>query len=204
METKITFINKSWDENNSNVVIFQKDEATSIQSTVNAWKVIRHCGYNWSHEFVYSSSFEVAVKDAYHNSSNRKGACPGQKWSVKQEPGGNTLELAKQKAVNWEEVEIKNDLYRGSIDAQIYKQGRLVVGKNGVPPEQKAIFKLEPYIYVGVHAQVEEGDALDSAVLSDTKARFSLRGINEAQLIMTGGGVGPAAKPFEFELVVIS
>lgn len=204
MDTKITFINKTLDENNFKVVIFQKSGVTNQQSTINAWKVIEHCGYNWSHEFIYSSSFSVGVKDSYNNNSNKKKAHPGQKWLVIHKPWGNTLELSKKKAANREEVEVKNDLQRGSIDAQIYKQGRVVVSKKGIPPEQKAIFKIEPYINVGVHSQVEEGDILSSAILSNAFTKFSLRGINEAQLIMTERGVGPAAMPFEFELVVIS
>lgn len=204
MNTRITFINKSLDENNSKVVIFQKSVATNLKSTSTAWRVIEHCGYNWSHEFIYSSSFDVAVKDSYNNHSDKKAASPGEKWVVIQKSAGNMIELDSGTAANREEVEVKNELYMGSIDAQVYKQGGIVVSRNGIPPGQKAIFKLEPYIYVGVHAKVEEGEILSSAVLSDENTRFSLRGINEAQIIMTGGGVGLSAVPFEFELVRIS
>lgn len=204
MDTKITFINKSWDANNSKVVIFQENIATNLTSTTTAWKVIQHCGYNWKHQFTYTTSFDVAVVDAYENHSNFEKASFGEKWVVEQKQDGNILKRGKQNASGTNEVEIQNNLAKGSIDAQIIKDGNIVACKTGVSPKLKAAFQFEPYIYVGVHSEVVQGKALDSAILMDVNTKICLAGVNEAQLIMTGGGVGPNAVPFEFELVRIS
>ncbi len=40
-----------------------------------------------------------------------------------------------------------------------------------------------------------------SAILSDIDTEISLLGIMSANLIITGGGIGPSAAPFKFTLV---
>ena len=204
MDIKITFINKSFDKKNTRVVIFQKNVATNFEETAIAWRVIKNCGYNWRHEFSYPMNFDVAVKDTYGNVSNQLGAKNGQKWVVKRLESGDELILDADKARSQKEVEIKNGFPIGSIDAQIYKSGKLLASKTGISPGEKAVFEFEPFIYVGLNAQIEEGTTLNAAILKDINTKFSLSGINEANLIMTGGGIGPNATPFKFELIKLS
>lgn len=201
MDIEITFINKSQDMNNSNVVIFQKNVSTDFHSTTIAWKVIKNCGRDWSHKFTYPMTFEVGAEDSFGNVSDLKTAENGQKWAVVYNKSGDILELLEEPSANPFEVEVKNSLDTSSIDAQIYKSGNLLASKTGVSPGEKGVFQFKPEIYVGVNSQVEQGKEINSAIIDDINQKFSLFGLTKANLIMTGGGVGPSATPFVFELV---
>jgi hypothetical protein len=201
MDIEITFINNSYDENNSNVVIFQKNVATNFEEIAVAWRVIENCGRNWSHKFTYPMNFYVGAMDSWGNVSNLQAAVNGQKWDVVRSTSGDILTLDPNPASSFTEVEIKNCLSMGSVDAQIYKDGKLLATKTGVSPQQKAVFEFKPTIWVGVVSEIEEGDIMNSAILSDINTEISLLGITKANLVMTGGGVGSSATPFTFTLV---
>lgn len=200
MDIEITFINQSADANNSEVVIFQKNVATNFEEIAVAWRVIKNCGLNWTHKFAYPMNFYVGAADSYGNCSDLVLAQNGQKWDVVYSTSGDVLQLDAEGASSLTEVEVKNTLSTGSVDAQIYKDGKLLATKTGVSPQQKAVFEFKPTIWVGVVSQVEEGDIMNSAILSDINTEISLLGITTANLIMTGGGTGPNATPFQFTL----
>lgn len=200
MDIDITFINNSEDMNNSEVVIFQKNVATNFEEIAVAWRVIKNCGRNWTHQFAYPMDFEVAAADSYGNVSDKQNAENGQKWDVVYSNSGDVLQLDNNPASSYTEVEVKNTLSTGSIDAQIYKDGKLLATKTGVSPQQKATFEFKPTIWVGVVSQVAQGSIMNSAILSDINTEISLLGITSANLIMTGGGTGPKATPFKFTL----
>ncbi len=197
---EITFVNLSEDMNNSEVVIFQKNVATNFEEIAVAWRVIKNCGRNWTNTFSYPMNFDVAAKDSFGNVSNLQAAQNGQKWDVVYSPSGDVLQLDTDPAASLTEVEVKNTLSSGSIDAQIYKDGLLLSTKTGVSPQQKAVFEFKPTIWVGVVSQVVQGAVMNSAILSDINTEISLLGINSANLIMTGGGTGASATPFQFHL----
>ncbi len=201
MDIEITFINNSNDMNNSEIVIFQKNAATNFDEIAIAWTVIKNCGRNWSHKFTYPMSFDVAAADSYGNVSDLQTTTYGQKWDLIRSNSGEILQLSTEDAGNSNEIVIENALPIGSIDAQIYKAGKLFASKTGVSPSEKAVFEFKPEIYVGVVSQINEGESINSAILSNINQKFSLLGLTSANLIMTGGGVGPNATPFEFELV---
>ena len=200
MDIEITFINKSSDKNNSEVVIFQKNVATSFEETAVAWKVIKNSGLNDTHKFLYSNHFDVSIVDSSGNHSNLQPAETGQKWDVVGASSGYALQLDSENTTNDDEVEVNNSLPTGSIDAEIYKNGDLLATKTSVSPGQKAVFEFKPTIYVGVASDVEEGKVMPSAVLAKANQELSLYGIKTANLVMTGGGTGPNATPFQFEL----
>jgi len=204
MDIKINFINKSHDRNNSQVVIFEKNIAAGFEEIAVAWKVIKYCGINWSHQFTYPLDFEVAARDSFGNYSDLKWASYGQKWSVVEDDSGDILQLTDGIIASTSEIAIANGLSVGAIDAEIYRDGSLAAVKNGVSPGEKAVFEFEPYIYVGINSQVQEGEAMNSAVMKDFNTKISLKGINEAELVMTGGGTGIYATPFKFDLIRLS
>ena len=45
-----------------------------------------------------------------------------------------------------------------------------------------------------------EGQPLNAAIVSSVNTEISLLGIASADIVMTGGGAGPGAKPFVFTL----
>ncbi len=197
---ELTFINQSNDMNNSNVVIFQKNVTTSFDEVAIAWRVIKNCGRGWSHKFDYPHEFSVGAEDAYGNQAGLQLGRFGQKWVVSETASGEALQLGNDYASSISEVEISNSLIKGAVNANIYKDGKILISKTGVVPGQKAIFSFKPTIWIGVVSQVEEGMVMNSAILSDINTEISLLGITKANIIMTGGGMGPSARPFQFYL----
>jgi hypothetical protein len=201
MDIEITLINQSYSANNSSVVIFQKNVATNFEEIAVAWKVIENTGRNWSHKLIYLMDFYVAAADSWGNAADPQLAANGQKWDVVRSTSGDVLTLDSNSASGMNEVEIKNVLPMGSIDAQIYRNGKLLATKTGVSPQQKAVFEFKPTIWVGIVSEIQEGDIMNSAILSNINTEISLLGITKADLIITGGGAGSTAVPYKFTLV---
>jgi hypothetical protein len=199
-DIKLTFINESNDQNNSSVVIFQKNAATDFDEIAVAWKVIKNCGAGWKHPFVYPMSTQIGANDAWGNTTaNPLEAYGGQIFSVSTTPSGDSLVYAGN-SESRNSIELRNDLTMGSIDANIYKAGSLLATKTGISPGQKAVFEFKPTIWIGVVSQIEEGQVMTSAILSDINTEINLLGISSANIVMTGGGIGPEAQPFTFTL----
>jgi hypothetical protein len=198
-EIKLNFVNNSNDRNNSEVVIFQKNVATTFDEIAVAWIVIQNCGQGFNHPFVYPMQMTVSAADSWGNYSPQLTAYNGQQFSVVKTTSGDTLQYSG-KSASPNEVEVLNALETGSIDAGIYRNNKLLAVKTGVSPEQKAVFAFNPTIFIGVVSQVQEGDIMDSAIISNINTELSLQGIASADIIMTGGGTGSGASPFKFSL----
>lgn len=196
---KLNFINHSNDQNNSEVVIFQKNEATGLNEIAVAWTVIRNCGQGSNHPFQYPMSTQVNAGDSYGNFTPHLDAEKGQNFRMVQTKFGDKLELSDSEG-SPKEISIGNSLNVGAISANVYKDGRLIASKTGVVPAEKAVFELKPTLFIGVISQVVEGAVMNAAILSSINTEISLLGIASADIIMTGGGVGPSATAFKFTL----
>ncbi len=199
MSIKLNFINRSNDMNNSQVVIFQKNIATDFDELSVAWKVIKNCGQGDNHPFAYPMGMEVGCSDSYGNFTPLMSAQNGQLFHVHLTGSGDTLNYAGG-GTNSKEVQVRNDLLRGAINANIYKGGRLLATKTSVAPGQKAVFQFKPTIWIGAASQIVEGEVMNSAIISDINTEISLLGIASADIVMTGGGPGPNSQPFAFNL----
>jgi len=198
-DIKLNFINQSNDRNNSRVVVFQKNEATRYEELAVAWLVIENCGQNWNHPFTYPMQMFVSATDSWGNYSPTKEAWNGQQFEVVEDQSGDILKMAGP-ASSQNEVEVLNALELGAVNANIYKAGRLLATKTSVAPGQKAVFEFKPTIWIGVASQVEEGEVINSAILSNINTELSLFGIRSADIVMTGGGPGPRSTAFTFTL----
>ncbi len=196
---KLNFINHSNDHNNSSVVIFQKNVSTNFDEIAVAWKVIENCGQGWHHPFVFPMEFQAGASDSWGNHTPPLDAQMGQQFQVVRGESGDQFELSGE-STSPTEVEIKNSLPQGSINANIFKDGKLLAVKSAVSPEQKAVFSFKPTIFMGVVSQVQEGQIMNSAIISSINTEIGLLGISSADIVMTGGGVGPNASPFQFTL----
>jgi len=197
VDIKITLIDKTEQQGKTNVVIFRKNVADPDAPVV-AWKIIETDARRRIHPFTITQRFFVAAQDSWGNVSDLQIAENGQKWNVVRSTSGDVLSLDYQPAASPNEIEIKNALVVGAVSAQIYSDGRLLATKNGLAPQQKAVFGFKPSIWVGVVSQIEEGDIMNSAILAAINTEISLAGITQADLVMTGGGPGPGSQPFEF------
>ena len=193
---KLNFVNKSNDANNSSIVIFQKNDAENFNETTHAWKVIRNVGYLDNHPFNYSTNFQVAASDSYGNYTPQLTAYDGNAFEMVRNTSGNSLQLSHFHATNKDEVEVQNKLTNSAINANCYKDGKLLASKNWVSPGQKAVFKFNPSIFIGVASQVEEGEIMNSAIISKINTEINLFGVQSADIVMTGGG----SEPFSFSL----
>lgn len=186
------------DRSNSSVVIFQQNVATSQAEIAIAWKVIENCGINDNHPFTYTYDMEVSSSDSYGNFTPKLGASPGDLFNMYKDDSGDVLIHSPERATDPKEVQLLNKLGQGSIGANIYRDGKLLAQKQVVAPGQKAVFKFHPKIYLGVVSEVQEGEVLDSAIISDVNSLINLEGVSSADIVMTGGGPGKNATSFLF------
>lgn len=196
---RLNFINQSNDRNNSEIVIFSRNVAVSLDEVAVAWQVIKNCGQGWSHPFVYPMDTEVSVSDSWGNFSPRFTAQSGQAFALEQTASGDTLSPAGL-SNSPSEIELRNNLPMGAMTANVYKDGKLFAARTSIAPGQKAVFQFKPTLWIGVASQVVEGQVMNAAIISQVNTEIALLGIASADIIMSGGGPGPSSRPFSFNL----
>ncbi len=196
---KLNFVNQSNDLNSSDIVIFGRNASTSFDELAVAWRVIKNCGQGWNHPFTYPMSNMVSASDSYGNYSPQMSAANGQAFALSLTASGDTLQ-AVGPATSVTEIEVRNNLAMGAINANIYKAGKLFASKTSIAPGQKAVFSFRPTIWIGVVSQVVEGEVMNAAILSQVNTEISLLGLASADIVMTGGGPGRTSTPFAFSL----
>jgi hypothetical protein len=207
MDVQLTFINNSDDENETNIVIFQKNAAHAAVEAV-AWQVIRHCGPGSSHPFVVPRKFQLACVDRYGNYTPRmdisrasiqfemirtdQGDVLRPSAITKTDPLGNPMPG----------VLMFNRLDNERVVANVYKDNKLVASME-VEAGSVAGFEFAPAIYIGAcPAGVSEGDALRAEQTWIIDNKLSLYHVASADIVMTGGGDGGAPLQFALENVV--
>lgn len=73
---------------------------------------------------------------------------------------------------------------RGAIDANIFKDGKLLATKTGLDPHQVVIGAIPA-------DALQEGSNLTAAILGNAKTELTLTGLTSATIVMTGGGDQP-------------
>ncbi len=190
---RLNFINRSDDTDNSQIVVFAKTTTDPI-----AWTVIRNCGIGWNHPFVFPVATGLGVGDSDGNFSPVTPAADGQAFKVVRTSSGDALQVAGLAGAP-SIIQVENGLLDGPISALVYKAGRLFA-RAMVAPNTHAVFEFRPTLWIGAVSQMEQGAAMDPAVVAQIENEFSLLGIASADIVMTGGGSGPDAKPFAFAL----
>lgn len=186
MDIKLKYCNNSNDIAGSSVVVFQKLVSSNFDELAVAWRVIKNCGVGEYHPFIYPMGMQLACGDNDGNYTPPLDATNGNVFSLAQARSGNQLSLTTE-AGGSREVDVRNDLDFGAISAGIYKDGRLLALKTNISPGEKAVFQFLPTIWVGIVSGVEEGDVMNSAVLSAVNTEISLLGMASADLVLTGG-----------------
>jgi hypothetical protein len=197
---RLQLINRSNDQNNSKVVIFQRNPNPSPQEMAVAWQVIQNLGPGSRHPFRYTIDAEIGGSDSYGNFTPLLPAPAGTAFEMAASPAGDILRQTDQPATDPQNIELTNSLPEGAISALIYRSGKLAATKTNIFPGQKVVFQFKPSIWVGVVSEVVEGDTLNSAIVSAINTEFMLVGIASADIIWSGGGEGAEAKPFIFTL----
>jgi hypothetical protein len=196
---ELRFVNMSNDRNNSDILIFQKNEIPGLNELPLAWKVIRNCGKGWSHKISYTFSITVAVSDASGNHSQQLPASAGDSFAVYRDVSGHQLMETGENNTP-QAVQFKNQLSSGNINAFVYRGGSVVAAKKNIAPGQAALFMFKPTIFIGVASHVTLGETVREAIVSQVNTEISLLGIRSADIVMTGGGEGKDAVPYTFTL----
>lgn len=192
-EIAIKIVNESNDKNNSRIVIFQKNVAAEFDELVVAWKVLPSLSKTGVVNLTIPDEFHIAA-------ANPKGqvlssilpSSYGQEYSLVYEFTSQRLQYSGVSALN--EVRLYNELTLESINAQIYKEGKLLAVERDIGPEEHATFEVPKAIYIAQVDDVQEGDLIH---ISDGEAiKFDLHDIETADIVITGGGV----QPIQFEL----
>ena len=199
METRLKFINLSNAAEHPSVVFFQDRIIKGFDDLALAWKVIRRCGYENYHPFVFPLKTEISTKDSYGNYTTKRCAKPGDSFRVYRSRSGQALTLSG-KSQSIREIELRNELDQGAVDATLFKEGLPFSAKTAIAPGQKAVFQVKPTLFVGVASEIEEGAIFKSSVLSGKTTKLTLVGVASAEIVMTGGGGGPEAQPFVFTM----
>lgn len=195
----LRLINSSAELNNSSVLVFQKNVTTNFDEIAVAWQVIENLGAGWIHPFQYDLNLAVSASDSWGNFVPQMDSADGKLWTVSRDGSGDQLKPTGA-ANSASEVQVLNGLDKGAIDACIYRSGTLLSKKTGVAPGQKAVFLFKPTIWIGVVSQVQQGDVLDSAIISNVNTQLNLTNIASADIVMLGGGPGKTSQPFSFVL----
>ena len=195
----LRLVNQSNDSSNSMYVILQKNVATSFEEVAVAWKVVKNLGISDYHPFQYTYGLQVSAGDSNGNFTANVDAENGLMYQLVPNRSGHQL-IQNGTAAGPNEIDLLYNLNRGAIDANCYRSGKLVATKTSLAPKQKAVFEFKPYIYIGVASQVEEGEIMNSAVVSNINTEISLLGIVSADIVITGGGPGTGSTEFKFTL----
>lgn len=201
---QLNLVNKSQDINNSSYVIFQKNVAENFNELAVAWRVVDNLGLGDNHPFNYPLQFMVSGGDAFGNFTPQFPASDGQVYEMVRSNSGDVLRLSNQPASSPTEVEVRNSLEVSAISANIFRDGKKLATKTSISPGQKAVFEFKPRIFIGAVSQIQEGQVLNSAILQSINTELDLLGIFSADIIITGGGGGQGATPFEFTLTNIN
>lgn len=186
-DIKLKLVNQSHDVSNSSIVIFQKNVAETFDEIAIAWRVIKNLGFQDYHPFTFPLDFTIGAGDAWGNFTPDFPTTVGQRWEMLRDQTGDVLRLSSAPASNPEEIELCNDLGQGAISARIYRDGKLLALKTNVSPGQKAVFKFLPNLFIGVVSQIQEGEVMDSAIISSINTEIDLLSVRSADIIMTGG-----------------
>lgn len=199
MGVQLNFVNQSNDANHPQIVIFQKNVASDFEELAVAWRVIKYCGQGDNHPFHFPLGLQVGASDSYGNCTPQLEAQYGQQFQMALGSGGDRLAAAGY-GPNSKEVQVLNALPQGAINASCYKDGRLLAVKTAIAPRQKAVFEFKPSIWIGVASQIQQGQIMNSAIVSQINTEISLLGVSRADIVMRGGGPGANSSPFSFRL----
>jgi hypothetical protein len=200
-DIKLNLFNHSEDTNNTTYVIFQNNVSLDAKVQSVAWKVIHDLGNGCRHPFVYPTEYYVGATDANGNHMPAIPAETGATYEVFMTNSGHELRCFNKPAANPIEVEIWNNLKKGSINAQIYRGGSLIATKQNVTPGSKANFQFQPKLYIGAVSHITEGAILNSNITVQYLTELNLQSVSAANIIITGGGVGTDSTPIKFTLI---
>ncbi len=194
---KLRFVNRSLEARTPNVVVWQRNCAPGAANTPVAWRVIRRCGYEWTHPFDLPEGLQVRIRD--HGGSGRLiPAPPGAQIRLWTDRSGRQR-LETVPAGDPSIIQIGN-LTHSAVAGEIWRGGRLLAVHSRIPPGAVAPSRFSPSLTLSAVSGIDEGDPLAGRWLGNP-TELDLRGVVRAQIMMVGGGPGASSRPLIFHLV---
>ena len=199
MDTRITFENYSYDLGRAEIVFFQHDPRAEGEAPI-VWKIIRHCGYECTHPFRFSTEPQVGIVDAWDNVLKQPTLLGHGHVTVSRDPVGRTVVHERQTAFGG--ILVTNGLDVGALDVFLARNGRAVTPRRLLVPGTSTLFHTSSELRVVAWTGLEVGGSIPRAALvgPHRPAVFELRGIRHVRLLMTGGGWGADASALRFTL----
>ena len=197
---KITYINRSMNEDLPKVFLFMKNEVPTFDCLKDgvAWKVIEDVGRESSCQFVFPIDTEVSA-------SWKSGSCTtkklpseiGLRYTVEKNNTGIVM-AQDGDAGNNRSIDVCNNVkVENGISVNMYKDDRIIATKKIVGYGQKATFVLHPKLYWGLASEIQEGMELSSAVLnSDIFFEQNLEGASNVTVALCGN----AKEGYQFKI----
>ena len=199
MDTRVTFVNHSYDLGRTEVVLFQQDRLAEHESPI-AWKIIRRCGYECTHPFLFGTALQLAIFDPWGNVLDEPTLSPSSHVEISQDVLGRTM--IHQEIAGHGGISVANDFREGAVSVFLARNRRAITPWRVLNPGTSALFDVGPELRVLPWSGLQEGDALPPEATSGPRAFeiFDLRGLKEVQLLMMGGGWGASAQHMRFAL----
>lgn len=188
-EVKITYINESDNHNNPQIVVFTKNMTPTFDHLKDGigWLVLYDIGKGSSSSFVFPIETTVQGMWGERNKTRMLESKIGQQYTVEKDDTGIVL-VANGAASDPMAIEVNNNVkVAGGIQAQLRKEGKVMMTKHIAAPGQKASFVLQPKLYWGIAYDITEGQPLSKAVLhSDDFFEQTLEGVSEVDVVLRG------------------
>jgi len=199
---QLLFLNRSSDPRRPRVVVWQDFRDSGLDAAPIAWKVIRSCGYDMRHPFIFPLHPRMTVETVYGNHTLGGRIQPNQQWVVREKMGRKIFQPEGGIAQDGQ-VTVANDLSSESVRIVLWRDIRVVAKSRPLSPGQFVSFRYTPDIRVGVAPEVEEGQYMTEELAARTPTQLSLAGLSSTTLLMTGGGNGSRATAFHFCFVEV-
>jgi hypothetical protein len=200
MDVLLTFINQSEVSTGSRVVLFQKNHLEGHLAAVHsvAWRVLHISGQDDRQRLHVSTLLSVAAKNAMGSVCEQHLTAYNQRWDVINTKTRDWM-IPSGHASDPNRIEIRNNLPREPITAQLYKDGRLLAEQSGVEPKTTVAFHFDNTLWLGITADdIREGDAISAGQLK-FETELPLEGFSKADLILTNTG-----DEYKFRLVPVA
>jgi len=185
----LRYINQSDTVGPVDIITFQKNVAIGFSADSVAWRIV-----SLSQNESESTTYDRRLQLGYDNPDDVTivNASPGNLYGL-----NNGIYYAGPGSSGSEIQTINTNDY--SVDVKIYRSGKLL-SMQSADDNETSDFQFSPTIWIGVVSEISEGSVIDEAVMSEINTEISLLGIKSADIVMTGGGVGPSATPYSFSL----
>jgi hypothetical protein len=188
-DVKITYVNNSGNTDQPTIFVFTKNLVPTFDVLKDgvAWRVMPDIGKGSSSCFVYPIVTTVQAMWGDCNKTRMLDATIGKRYSVLEDDTGIVL-VPNGDASQSTAIEV-NSLVQvdGGIQAQLCKDGKVIMTKQIVAYDQKATFILHPKLYWGIASEIQEGQLISSAVLNtDNFFEQDIEGVLESIVTLTG------------------